>query len=84
MEREQKYRQSETEIITKATIEETKRGKDYGLLVTVLLIGAALFAGWLGNQVLAGILAGAPALGLVTKFIDGRDKNTHQNRNPPD
>ena len=52
--------------------EGQKRGMDYGLIVAALLIIGAVICGVMGAKEVGIALAGASALGMVGKFIDGR------------
>lgn len=52
--------------------EGQKRGMDYGLIVAALLIIGAVVCGVMGAKEVGIALAGASALGMVGKFIDGR------------
>ncbi|MEO2039595.1 MAG: DUF2335 domain-containing protein [Martelella sp.] len=63
--------ETEAKIID-AQIRDQKRGMHYGLASLLFLVAAALVAGLLGNNTLAGMLLGVGVIGVVGAFIKGR------------
>ncbi len=48
------------------------RGQNYALIVTILGLAVALVFAWMGQAVVAGIVAGTTVVGVVTAIVTGR------------
>lgn len=67
------HHQMEWEKEDQAILREgQKRGMNFGFFVAVLLIAGAVYCASVGATAIGIALAGASALGMVGKFIDGR------------
>ena len=51
---------------------EVQNGQKFGFMLGVLAIGGGIFCAYIGQPVVAGILVGTTALGIVTAFIQDR------------
>lgn len=51
------------------SVDESKRGQNYGLIVALLFLAAAVFLGYFDHDWLAGVLGGGTLVALVTVFV---------------
>lgn len=60
--------------VVNGSLAESKRGQNYGLIVSLLFLAASVFLGFYGHDWLAGILGGGTLVSLVTIFVIGKKK----------
>ena len=65
----------ENEIVN-GSVNDSKRGQNYGFIVALLFLGAAVFLGYSGHDWLAGVLGGGTLLGLVTIFVTSKPEKS--------
>lgn len=71
-ERQLDHRLDCEEKVVDGSVNESKRGQNYGLIVALLFLGAAVFLGYHGHDWLAGILGGGTLIALVTVFVTNK------------
>jgi len=52
---------------------DQSKGQNYGLIMGIVCIAGSVILVVLGEPIVAGLLAGAPLVGIVGKFIQGRN-----------
>jgi len=72
-EKAQDHNMSMEQKIVGAEISDQRLGMILGFLVLVILVGSAVWAGFAGNNVLAGLLLSTAVVGSVAAFIKGRN-----------
>lgn len=75
-ESQQKHRHQLEEKSVNAAIEIEKRGQNYALFVSTLIIAGSLYLIDSGKEISGSILAGATLTGLAYIFITGRKKDS--------
>jgi uncharacterized membrane protein len=75
MENEQSHRHTMDETLSKAYIKETTLGQIFAFLIIIICIVSSIYETNTGHPIMASILLGAPILGAISKFIDGRKDN---------
>lgn len=68
----------ENEIV-EGSVDESRRGQNYGFVVALLFLGAAVFLGYSGHDWLAGGLGGGTLVSLVTIFVANKPKKSTDN-----
>lgn len=63
----------------RGSVAESKRGQNYGLIVSLLFLSASVFLGYSGHDWLAGVLGGGTLISLVTVFVTNKPKKDAEN-----
>lgn len=78
-ERQLDHRISCEDKVVDGSVAESKRGQNYGLIVALLFLTAAVFLGYFGHDWLAGVLGGGTLVALVTIFVTNKP-HKHNNK----
>jgi uncharacterized membrane protein len=82
-EKEAEHQRKMEETALSEAIKESKRGQNYGLVVTLAAFTTASFAIYTGAYTCASIIAGTTVVALVSVFVTGRlmNSNSHTTQN---
>lgn len=83
-ERQFDHRISCEDKVVAGSVAESKRGQNYGLIVALSFLAAAVFLGYFGHDWLAGCLGCSTLVALVTVFVTNKPhKHDDKNENNP-
>lgn len=65
--------------VVNGSVSESKRGQNYGLVISLLFLIASVFLGYFGHDWLAGVIGGGTLIALVTVFVSGHKSKEESN-----